>query len=322
MPRVVYSGDVHGNLLVWLKFLKAATDYKADIIFMNGDLTGKKIVPIAKMPDGTWKTPNIFGKVWVLKTEEEVKDMEKRICHAGMYPFVAPYEEIMEYAKDRGKWDALFEEIMQKEMERWLNIAVEKVPKNVMMLVAPGNDDPFVVDPIIKNFEEQYEGRIVYPNDKVVWLDDKHPMVTCEWVNPTPWDSPREEPEDKLEKRLINKIKMVDQDLIKDLVVAFHAPPYDTGIDLAPKLDKNMKPVLVGGHPVMIPVGSKAVRKIIEKYQPLLGLHSHIHESPGEVNIGRTVCINPGSEYDRGILRMYVFDLGPEGIEKYWRITG
>jgi len=318
MPRIVYSGDVHGSEVVWLKFLKAAQEYKADIIFMNGDLTGKKIVPIAKMSDGTWKTPNIFGRVWILKTEEEVKDLEKRIRYAGMYPWVASYDEIMEYAKDKKKWDELFADIMQKEMDRWLKMAEEKVSKEVMMIVAPGNDDPLFVDEIIK----QHEERIVYPNDKVVWLDEKHPMITCEWVNPTPWDSPREEPEKMLEKRLLGKIKTVKEDLYPDLICAFHAPPFDSGIDMAPKLDKNLKPILVGGHPVMVPVGSKSVRKVIEKYQPLVGLHSHIHESPGEIYIGRTICINPGSEYDRGILRMYVIDLGAEGIEKYWRITG
>ncbi|MFQ6125946.1 MAG: phosphoesterase [Candidatus Heimdallarchaeota archaeon] len=317
MPRMVYSGDVHGSEVVWFKFLKAANEYNTDIIFMNGDLTGKKIVPISKMSN-TWKTPNIFGKEWILKTEQEVQDITKRIRHIGMYPWEAPYEKVMEYAKDQTKWDELFTEIMQKEMGRWLLAVEEKVSKNVTIIVAPGNDDPFVIDEIIRNHEEQ----IVYPNDKVVWLDEKHPMITCEWSNPTPWNSPREEPEKELEKRLLRKFKMVNESLYPDLICAFHVPPYDSGIDMAPKLDKNLKPVLIGGHPVMIPVGSKSVRKVIEKYKPLIGLHSHIHESPGEVKFGRTICINPGSEYDRGILRMYVFDLGPEGIEKYWRITG
>jgi len=314
---MVYSGDVHGSELVWLKFLKASDEYNADMVFMNGDLTGKKIVPIAEMRDGTWKTPNIFGKVWVLKTREEVEEMMQKIRYAGMYPWVAPYEEIVDYAKDKKKWDKLFIEIMKKELDRWLTVAEEKLREDVTIIVAPGNDDPFEIDDIIKSHK-----RIVYPNDKVVWIDDIHPMITCEWVNPTPWDSPREEPENKLEKRLRGKFKMIEGEDYSNVIAAFHAPPYDSGIDLAPKLDKKMRPVLVGGHPVMVPVGSKAVRKVLEEYQPLLGLHSHIHESPGEVNIGRTISINPGSEYDRGILRMYILDIGPEGLEKYWRITG
>jgi Icc-related predicted phosphoesterase len=50
----------------------------------------------------------------------------------------------------------------------------------------------------------------------------------------------------------------------------------------------------------LIPVGSTAVRELIERYQPMLALHGHVHESPGAVHIGRTLCINPGSDYHTG----------------------
>ena len=315
MVRIVYSGDVHGSEAVWLKFLNSWKEFKADIIMMNGDLTGKKIIPICDMGDGTWRTPYIFGKEWILKTEKEIEEIEKMIRYAGMYPFRATYEEVMELAKNRKKWDELFDKVMVKEMERWMRLVEEKVPKHVRVIVNPGNDDTFAIDEIIKKCE-----RVEYPLDKVVYLDDNYPMISCEWVNPTPWESPREEPENKLEKRLEEKFKMVDD--YENLICNFHCPPYDSMIDLAPKLDKNKRPILVGGHPIMEPVGSKAVRKVIEKYQPLLGLHAHIHESAGEVRIGRTLCINPGSEYDRGIFRAYIIDLGPKGIEKYWRTYG
>jgi Icc-related predicted phosphoesterase len=42
------------------------------------------------------------------------------------------------------------------------------------------------------------------------------------------------------------------------------------------------------------------VRELIERYQPLLSLHGHVHESPGAMHIGRTLCINPGSAYHTG----------------------
>ena len=50
----------------------------------------------------------------------------------------------------------------------------------------------------------------------------------------------------------------------------------------------------------MIPVGSTAVRAAIERYQPMLALHGHVHESAGATRLGRTLCINPGSEYHTG----------------------
>jgi Icc-related predicted phosphoesterase len=53
----------------------------------------------------------------------------------------------------------------------------------------------------------------------------------------------------------------------------------------------------------MHPVGSTACRAAIESHQPLLGLHGHLHESRGTYKLGRTLCLNPGSEYTEGVLR-------------------
>lgn len=317
MTRVVYSADVHGSEQVWLKWLNSANEYKADIIVMNGDLTGKKIVPIAKIKDGTWKSAKFLDKEWILKNKDEVNELARRIRYSGMYPFVTTIEEVREVSKDPAKIDKLFENIMVKELERWLDLVKEKVPPNTEVIVSPGNDDSFALDNIIKNND-----RVVYPLDKVIYIHNKYPMISCEWVNPTPWNTPREEDEKKLEKRLESKFKMVKKEEYPYLLLMSHAPPYDTGLDMAPKLDKNLKPILVGGHPIIIPVGSKAVRKVIEKYQPMMGLHAHIHESAGEIKIGRTLCINPGSEYDRGIFRAYILEFSDKGLEKYWRTYG
>lgn len=70
----------------------------------------------------------------------------------------------------------------------------------------------------------------------------------------------------------------------------------------------------------MIPVGSTAVRKAIEKYQPLLGLHGHIHESKGVTKIGKTLAINPGSDYQQNQLRGVVIDLNKHG-KINWTLT-
>jgi Icc-related predicted phosphoesterase len=59
----------------------------------------------------------------------------------------------------------------------------------------------------------------------------------------------------------------------------------------------------------MVPVGSTAVRDAIRKYEPLLGLHGHIHESRGNRKLGPTTIVNPGSEYAEGILTGTVVDL-------------
>jgi Icc-related predicted phosphoesterase len=45
------------------------------------------------------------------------------------------------------------------------------------------------------------------------------------------------------------------------------------------------------------------VRAVLDRYQPMLSLHGHIHESRGGTKLGRTVALNPGSEYSEGVLR-------------------
>ena len=99
-------------------------------------------------------------------------------------------------------------------------------------------------------------------------------------------------------------------------------PPHDSGLDTAPLLDANLRPTVSAGNVLRGPVGSIAVRKLIETYQPLLAIHGHIHESGGERKIGTTLCINPGSEANHGILRGYLVDVGKKGIELSQRVEG
>jgi Icc-related predicted phosphoesterase len=101
-----------------------------------------------------------------------------------------------------------------------------------------------------------------------------------------------------------------------------HVPPHDSGLDTAPLLDENLRPTVSAGDVLRGPVGSVAVRRVIEERQPLLGVHGHVHESGGERRIGRTVCINPGSEANHGILRGYLVDVGDDGIERVLRVEG
>ena len=48
-----------------------------------------------------------------------------------------------------------------------------------------------------------------------------------------------------------------------------------------PELDDELNVVVAAGEPKMGPVGSTAVREAIERFQPMLALHGHVHESRG-----------------------------------------
>jgi Icc-related predicted phosphoesterase len=181
--------------------------------------------------------------------------------------------------------------------------------------VCPGNDDRTLVDDEINNHKD-----VINAEGKVIKIDEMHEMISTGWVNPSPWKTAREEDDDKLEVRLEKYISQLKD--LSSAIFNFHAPPFESKLDEAPLLDKDLNPILQGGRVVMVPVGSKAVRKMIEKYKPLLGLHGHIHEASGSIKIGKTHCVNPGSEYAEGILRAFLIELKGNEIVKLQRIEG
>ncbi len=314
VTRIFYAGDLHGSTVCWRKFLNAANKYNANVLILNGDLTGKGIIPIVKMGEGKYFT-SFLGKEYHLKNRREVEEIKEKIESASLYSLVADEDEIRELQGNKERLTKIFEDLIVERLEKWLNLIENRVNKDVKIIVSPGNDDYFCIDDVLKECE-----RVIYPLNKVVYVDNHHPMISYEYTNPTPWNTPREKPEEELKKDLEKLFKMVHD--YENLICMFHCPPFDSAIDTAPKLDKDKR--IVGGAfgIVKIPVGSKAVRECIEKYQPQIGLHSHIHESPGLTKIGRTICINPGSEYTEGILSGYVIDLDPKGITKRFHIRG
>jgi len=317
LVRVYFATDVHGSDYVWRKWLSVPNFHKADVLILAGDLTGKAIVPIVKQPDGTYSC-RIYGREWKLKDEKELKEMEDRISFTGYYPLACTTEDTAELAGDKQKLTNLFEEMIGNRITRWMDLLIEKVDvKKTMVIVMPGNDDDFLIDPIIKSYEDR---GVIYPLGKVVNICYDLEMISIDYTNPTPWDTPRECSEEELEKKIRAEFAKV-RDYSKT-ICNFHCPPFGTRLDLAPKLTKDLRPIHVLGKVVMVHVGSKAVQKVEKEYQPLLGLHGHIHESYASDHVGKTLVVNPGSEYTEGILRGFIIDLSEKGIERWWKVEG
>ena len=205
---------------------------------------------------------------------------------------------------------------MIEQVRRWINIAEERLKgTGIKCYITPGNDDRFDIDQAFT--ESDY---VINPEGKVVNIDKYHEMISTGFSNKTPWNTQREVTEEKLEEIIEEMASKVEN--MKNCIFNFHCPPYNTIIDVAPLLDETLKPVVKGGQTIMVHVGSISVRKAIEKHQPLLGLHGHIHESRGVAKIGRTVCLNPGSEYTEGILRGVIVNLDKGKIKSYIFTSG
>ncbi len=225
MTRVLFTCDLHGGESVWMKFLNSAEHYKADFILVGGDLTGKAVAPIVELKDGTHKTAPVFGKEHILRNREEIEKFVERCRGYGIYPYESSLEEISAIAKDQKLQDELFERMTRENMERWLNMADERVDPHTEIILTPGNDDSFIIDDVIERSE-----RVMNGLDKVLMIGD-YSMISMDWVNPTPWNSPRECPEKELEKKLKEQFAKVDKH--DKLICNFHSPPFDSRLDTA-----------------------------------------------------------------------------------------
>ena len=309
-----YASDIHGSDVCWRKFLNAARFYGADLLVMGGDVSGKAVVPIVAVPGGHLVRQITGEKVL---GQAELDQVETRIRDMGFYPFRTTDEELDEVWHDPASVHRVFLDLMRESLARWLDWAEQKLAgTGVQAFVMTGNDDPPELREIIAG-----SAVLTDPEDQLIELGDGVQMISCGWSNRTPWDSPREMDEPDLQRHMEKQADQVADP--RRAVFNLHVPPLGTAIDKAPLLDKSLKPVVKGGAVVMESVGSAAVRAVIEQYQPMLSLHGHIHESRGAVKIGRTLCVNPGSEYADGVLMGALIEIDSrKGIRQYQLPSG
>jgi Icc-related predicted phosphoesterase len=314
--RLYFATDIHGSDLCFRKFVNAGKFYRADVLILGGDITGKQIMPITRR--GTSFTLHWQGQEQQLDSQEELRRAEQQLRDAGYYPVVLSPEEIARLGEDRHELEALFERLACESIARWLDLAEERLRgSGIECYISPGNDDPLAIDAILDR-----GGAVINPEERVVLLRGEWPMISLGTTNQTPWHSPREVSEAELEEKLTRLAEQVPPQLCERAIYNVHVPPYNTPLDRAPRLDEQLRPRMVPGGVEMAAVGSTAVAAVIRRYQPLLALHGHVHESRGSVRLGRTLCLNPGSEYGEGVLRGALVQLGKKGIEDFLLTAG
>jgi uncharacterized protein len=312
--RLFFATDIHGSETCWRKFLNSGRHYEADVIVLGGDMTGKALVPVIHDGAERWHATLLENRE-ELVGEDQVAAFEEAVIRRGYYPFRTTPQEVRELQGNEARWHGLFEEEMLKTVERWMQIADEKLAgTGVRCFVCPGNDDQLNVDDVIHAAKtvELAEGEVVEI--------DGYQMVSSGWANRTPWHTYREEDEPDLKTR-IQKIAEQVTAPPERTIFSLHCPPFKSGLDDAPQLTDDMS--LKNAGRATVPVGSTAVRAAIEEHQPCLGLHGHIHEARGTTRIGRTLCINPGSSYEQGQLLGAVVDLdGKKKVKRFILTSG
>lgn len=300
--RLFFATDVHGSDQCFNKFLAAARVYEADAIILGGDIIGKAIVPLVRQPDGYLVS---FQGVSATYSGGALDEIKERIRHNGLYPLETDETDAARLKDDDVFGRQVFERIMVEQVERWCSRAEERCPTDVRCIITPGNDDPHVIDDVLRN-----AARVECPEGEVCEIGPAW-LASLGNTNRTPWDTDREFDEPDLTAQIDAMLAPVADG--RPLILNFHCPPYDSGLDRVAELDGELRAVVRHGQVRQVGAGSTAVRDGIVRYKPTVGLHGHIHESHGAIKIGSTWCLNPGSEYASGVLKGVIVDLDEDG---------
>ena len=292
---IFFASDLHGSAICFKKFVNGAKFYGADVLIMGGDLTGKAVVPIAEQPDGSFKSAQT-GEEITLKSQDELDEFIKRVNNQGFYPAVMSESEFQAIANDTPAQEKLFKQLVVERVREWADYAAEKLSgTDIPLITSPGNDDFFEIDEVLNK-----ASHIQYHEDEVTELRG-YEIVHCGGSTKTPWDTEREYTEEEYEVRFA---KILPQ--VKDMsrcIFNVHVRRTGPSSISARSSTKTSKWCLRWGNPVHLHAGCKALYNAIEQHQPILSVHGHIHEGRGNIKIGNTTCINPGSVYPEGLLQ-------------------
>jgi uncharacterized protein len=310
--RIFFATDVHGSETCFRKWLNAAAVYDARVLVLGGDVTGKVLVPFVAEAEGY--RAEIHGEIVHARDESELDKLRSQVRMMGRYDvLLTPEQEAA--LQEPGELSATFDRAIRESLERWVALVDERIgEREVAVTMMLGNDDAPALADVLRG-----SSIAAYAEDGPVTLPGGYEMISVGFSTPTPWHTPRELGEDELTERIEGLVGQLGDPA--HAVFNLHCPPLETHLDQATKLDDELRPVTDGGGPVMIGVGSQAVRDAIERHQPLLGLHGHVHESPGSERLGTTICVNPGSDYGDGVLRGAILDLEPERGVRTWQIV-
>jgi Icc-related predicted phosphoesterase len=317
---VFFATDVHGSERTFRKFINAGKFYNAQVLVMGGDIIGKMAVPIIEEAPGRYRA-TLQGRTEHFEGEEALKGLRDRIGTLGFYSKILEEDEFREVAADPSRVDAMFHDLARERLEAWVDLAESRLAgTGIKCYITGGNDD---YPDVLQSLHRPGAEALVACEGKVIHIDDAHTMISVGFSTPTPWKTPREVPDEELGLMMGEMIAQVADPT--HCIFNFHDPPVDSTLDTCPMLDWNTDPptqIVKAGQVVLHGAGSKSVRQAIETYQPMAGLHGHIHESSGVARIGRTLCVNPGSEYGEGVLRGALLNLAGGKVETYQLTSG
>lgn len=311
--RILFATDFHGSEYTFAKLIKVLDLWSPDVLILGGDVAGKGLLPV--LVDGDRARMRWMGEEHDVPLAE-IEQYEDRANQLGFYPYRADAAGLARLKEDEDFKDRVFEDLMMERWSEWLErLEARCAELEIPAYVIAGNDDPWALDELNEVERQWVKGA----DGKVLPLLDQWSLLSIGLANETPWQCPRDVSEERLTEELEALAEQVDD--FRTVIANIHVPPYGSSLDIAPELDTSVVPPrpITGST---VPVGSTASRDFLEKYQPLLSLHGHIHESPGKADIGQTYALNPGSEFAEGILRAVLVTVEPGRVVGHQFVSG
>ncbi len=311
--KILFATDLHGSEYTFAKLIKVLDLWNPDALVLGGDVAGKGLLPV--LVEGDRARMKWMGEEHDVPLAE-IEQYEERANQLGFYPFRVDHPDLERLRGDEDYKEQVFEGLMLERWGEWLErLEARCAELEIPAYVIAGNDDPWSLDEL----NEQERQWVTGADGKVLPFLDHWSLLSIGLANETPWGCPRDVPEAELAGELEELAAKVDD--FGSVIANIHVPPYGSSLDIAPELDTSVDPPRpVAGSTV--PVGSTAAREFLERNQPMLSLHGHIHESPGKATIGRTYALNPGSEFAEGILRAVLVTIEPGRVVGHQFVSG
>jgi Icc-related predicted phosphoesterase len=309
--RLFFATDLHASEVCFRKFLAAARIYEVDLLVLGGDVMGKALVPLVEDVAGSGLRCGLGPDAPLLRSEAEIAASVRRVADAGNYAVRVTRERAQQLANEPSELHAALTTAACRRTAAWAQLAEERLAeRGTRCYVTGGNDDP---DEVLEPLRRPAGSPLVFCEGEIEELGEGISILSLGYSNRTPWKTPRELSEEELLSRI--RALAMQAPAARRTIFNLHVPPIGTGLDRCPALDTSSDPptvVRVGGEVQYFDAGSTAVRDALEEFQPFLSLHGHIHESRGAARVGRTLALNPGSEYSTGALKGAIATLDVE----------
>ena len=280
MKKCLFVSDLHGGVDRYRKLLAAISAEKPDLVFIGGDLSPNGLVQ-GKPPEaqGDFMDGFLAREFGTLK-ESFGPNYPQVFIIMGNDDVRADEQGLID-GESAGLWH--YAHNRRFELGDYDLYGYQYVPPT-----------PF----LLKDWERYDVSRYLDPGD----------------VSPEEGMRSVEIPAEEKRYSTIAKdlTKLTDKHDLSKSIMLFHAPPHKTALDRC-----NNDGKMIDHVPLDLHVGSIAIRRLIEKRQPLLTLHGHIHEAftlSGEWkdSIGRTVMIT--AAHDGPELALVRFDLSDPAV--------